>query len=101
MHMHIQTHTHTQEALGFVPYFLLWLRYTGFIVLYPLGVASELTVAYLALPTIKSTGGAAPQAVIYCVCKCMSVCVHVCVYGSACVCECMLVRARVCARLYP
>lgn len=45
-----------QELLGSVPYPVLWARYTGFIVLYPLGVASELTLAYLALPTIKSTG---------------------------------------------
>lgn len=37
------------------PYVLLWLRYSAFIVLYPLGVGSELTMAYLALPTIKAT----------------------------------------------
>lgn len=36
-----------------MPYPSLWLRYTGFIVLYPLGVASELAMAALALPTIK------------------------------------------------
>eukprot|EP00967_Tisochrysis_lutea_P007368 scaffold8745_cov19-Tisochrysis_lutea.AAC.1 len=47
---------HRWELLGYVPYFAMWLRYTGFIVLYPLGVASELTLAYLALPTIKSSG---------------------------------------------
>ena len=34
------------------PYPLLWLRYSAFIILYPLGVASELTMAYLALPNI-------------------------------------------------
>ncbi|KAL6764037.1 tyrosine phosphatase-like protein [Haematococcus lacustris] len=43
------------KELGSVPYPLLWLRYSGFIVLYPLGVASELTMAYLAMPTIKRT----------------------------------------------
>ena len=32
---------------------MTWLRYSGFIVLYPLGVASELTMVWLALPTIK------------------------------------------------
>ncbi|GFH20083.1 Very-long-chain (3R)-3-hydroxyacyl-CoA dehydratase, partial [Haematococcus lacustris] len=51
-------HQSTQELykeLGSVPYPLLWLRYSGFIVLYPLGVASELTMAYLAMPTIKRT----------------------------------------------
>lgn len=36
------------------PYFLLWLRYTTFIPLYPLGVSSEMTMAYLALPIIKA-----------------------------------------------
>ena len=36
------------------PYPLLWLRYTAFIPLYPLGVASEMTMAYLALPVIKA-----------------------------------------------
>lgn len=35
------------------PYVLLWLRYTAFIVLYPLGVASELTMVALAMPYIK------------------------------------------------
>ena len=36
------------------PYAQLWLRYSAFIPLYPLGVASELTMAYLALPIIKA-----------------------------------------------
>lgn len=31
---------------------LLWARYSAFLPLYPLGVASELTMVYLALPTI-------------------------------------------------
>lgn len=31
-------------------------RYSGFIALYPIGVASELTMAWLALPTLKATG---------------------------------------------
>lgn len=31
-------------------------RYSGFIVLYPIGVSSELTMAWLALPHIKKTG---------------------------------------------
>lgn len=33
-------------------YPLVWLRYSGFLVLYPLGVASELTMVYFALPVI-------------------------------------------------
>lgn len=36
------------------PYVLLWLRYTAFIVLYPLGVASELAMVALAMPYIKA-----------------------------------------------
>jgi hypothetical protein len=35
------------------PYPQLWLRYSAFIPLYPLGVASELTMAYLAMPVIR------------------------------------------------
>lgn len=35
------------------PYLLLWLRYTAFIGLYPLGVASELAMVWLALPWIR------------------------------------------------
>lgn len=35
------------------PYILLWLRYTLFIVLYPLGVAGEIISTYYALPVIK------------------------------------------------
>lgn len=42
-----------QELSLPVPYPLLWLRYSAFIVLYPFGVGSELTMAYLAMPHIK------------------------------------------------
>ena len=38
------------------PYVLTWLRYTTFIVLYPLGVSSELAMVWLALPHLYSTG---------------------------------------------
>ncbi len=38
-----------------MPYAVLWLRYTTFIPLYPIGVASELSMVYLALPTIRSS----------------------------------------------
>lgn len=42
-----------QEALGEMPFEkLLWARYSAFLPLYPLGVASELTMVWLALPTI-------------------------------------------------
>lgn len=43
----------TAQEVGFVPYPLLWLRYSTFVILYPLGVASEMTTVYLALPTIR------------------------------------------------
>lgn len=43
-----------KEALGEMPFRkLLWARYTAFMPLYPLGVASELTMVWLALPTIE------------------------------------------------
>lgn len=45
--------TGMQEVKLSPPYPLLWLRYSTFIVLYPLGVASELTMGWLARPTIK------------------------------------------------
>ncbi|KXZ56690.1 hypothetical protein GPECTOR_1g621 [Gonium pectorale] len=41
-----------KEISGSVPYPLLWLRYSTFIPLYPIGVASELSMARLALPSI-------------------------------------------------
>lgn len=44
-----------KEAFGTPPYFATWLRYSGFILLYPIGVSSELTMAWLALPTIRET----------------------------------------------
>ena len=37
------------------PYLSTWLRYSGFIVLYPIGVASELSCCLLALPLVKAT----------------------------------------------
>lgn len=36
-----------------MPYPLLWLRYSTFVILYPLGVASEMTMVYLAMPVIR------------------------------------------------
>lgn len=44
------------KELGLSPYPFLWLRYTTFIPLYPLGVASEMTMVYLALPHIRRSG---------------------------------------------
>ncbi|KAK9826727.1 hypothetical protein WJX81_002276 [Elliptochloris bilobata] len=44
------------KELGHVPYPLLWLRYSAFLVLYPFGVGSEMTMARLAMPVIHDRG---------------------------------------------
>ena len=41
------------KQVDIVPYPLLWLRYNAFIILYPLGTASEIGVSYRALPFMK------------------------------------------------
>jgi hypothetical protein len=38
------------------PTYICVCRYTGFMVLYPLGVSSELTMAWLALPAMSCLG---------------------------------------------
>jgi very-long-chain (3R)-3-hydroxyacyl-CoA dehydratase len=47
---------YTMKELAEVPYLLSWLRYSTFIVLYPIGVASELAMVWLALPELRRTG---------------------------------------------
>ncbi|CAI0463815.1 unnamed protein product [Linum tenue] len=42
-----------KEAFGATPSFLLWLRYSTFLVMYPIGISSEVGLIYLALPHIK------------------------------------------------
>ncbi|KAM1068471.1 hypothetical protein ACFX13_000513 [Malus domestica] len=44
-----------KEALGFAPTWLLWLRYSTFILLYPTGITSEVGLIYIALPHIKNS----------------------------------------------
>ncbi|KAL6012584.1 Very-long-chain (3R)-3-hydroxyacyl-CoA dehydratase PASTICCINO 2A [Asimina triloba] len=44
-----------KEALGFAPSWLLWLRYSTFLVLYPSGITSEVGLIYTALPFIKKS----------------------------------------------
>ncbi|KAL8060387.1 hypothetical protein ABFX02_02G021800 [Erythranthe guttata] len=44
-----------KEALGFAPAWLLWLRYSTFLILYPVGITSELGLIYNALPYMKET----------------------------------------------
>jgi hypothetical protein len=43
-------------VLGSAPYPLVWLRYTLFFVLYPLGVGSELALIYACLPDLATLG---------------------------------------------
>jgi Protein tyrosine phosphatase-like protein, PTPLA len=48
---------HAVQALGMDMYVLLWLRYSAFLVLYPVGVGSELTMAALALSQVPACHG--------------------------------------------
>ncbi|XP_065876469.1 very-long-chain (3R)-3-hydroxyacyl-CoA dehydratase PASTICCINO 2 [Euphorbia lathyris] len=45
----------TKEALGFAPSWLLWLRYSTFMLLYPTGISSEVGLIYFTLPYIKKS----------------------------------------------
>ncbi|XP_058775127.1 very-long-chain (3R)-3-hydroxyacyl-CoA dehydratase PASTICCINO 2A isoform X1 [Vicia villosa] len=44
-----------KEAFGFTPSWLLWLRYSTFLLLYPTGISSEVGLIYIALPFIKAS----------------------------------------------
>ncbi|MED6223329.1 Very-long-chain (3R)-3-hydroxyacyl-CoA dehydratase PASTICCINO 2A [Stylosanthes scabra] len=44
-----------KEAFGFAPSWLLWLRYSTFLLLYPTGISSEVGLIYIALPFIKAS----------------------------------------------
>ncbi|XP_059309421.1 very-long-chain (3R)-3-hydroxyacyl-CoA dehydratase PASTICCINO 2-like isoform X2 [Lycium ferocissimum] len=46
----------TKEAFGSAPSWLLWLRYSTFLLLYPSGITSEVGLIYSALPYIKESG---------------------------------------------
>lgn len=48
---------HATSLRGDVPYWLVYLRYTCFIVLYPIGVGSEMLIMYLSLDESKKVGG--------------------------------------------
>ena len=41
-----------REVCGSNPYISTWLRYSGFIVLYPIGVASEISCCVMAVPLL-------------------------------------------------
>ncbi|XP_071702676.1 very-long-chain (3R)-3-hydroxyacyl-CoA dehydratase PASTICCINO 2-like isoform X1 [Rutidosis leptorrhynchoides] len=45
-----------KETFGSAPFWLLWLRYSTFLILYPLGIGSEVYLIYKALPYIKESG---------------------------------------------
>lgn len=45
----------TKEALGFAPSWLMWLRYSTFLLLYPSGISSEVGLIYFSLPYIKKS----------------------------------------------
>ncbi|XP_066356918.1 very-long-chain (3R)-3-hydroxyacyl-CoA dehydratase PASTICCINO 2A-like [Miscanthus floridulus] len=44
-----------KEAFGFAPSWLLWLRYSTFMLLYPTGISSEVGLIYIALPYMKAS----------------------------------------------
>ncbi|KAJ8771212.1 hypothetical protein K2173_026014 [Erythroxylum novogranatense] len=44
-----------KEALGSAPSWLMWLRYSTFMIFYPSGISSEVGLIYLALPYIKKS----------------------------------------------
>ncbi|KAK6136735.1 hypothetical protein DH2020_006804 [Rehmannia glutinosa] len=45
-----------KEAFGFAPSWLLWLRYSTFLLLYPAGITSEVGLIYNALPYLRESG---------------------------------------------
>ncbi|KAL0334713.1 UNVERIFIED_CONTAM: Very-long-chain (3R)-3-hydroxyacyl-CoA dehydratase PASTICCINO 2 [Sesamum calycinum] len=45
-----------KEAFGFTPSWLLWLRYSTFLLLYPSGITSEVGLIYYALPYMRESG---------------------------------------------
>jgi very-long-chain (3R)-3-hydroxyacyl-CoA dehydratase len=48
------------KELGVQPRLLLWARYSAFLVLYPLGISSELAMARLAIPALRASGKWSP-----------------------------------------
>lgn len=45
----------TKEAFGSTPSWLLWLRYSAFLLLYPTGITSEVALVYVAMPYMKES----------------------------------------------
>uniref|UniRef100_A0A453DZK4 Very-long-chain (3R)-3-hydroxyacyl-CoA dehydratase n=1 Tax=Aegilops tauschii subsp. strangulata TaxID=200361 RepID=A0A453DZK4_AEGTS len=44
-----------KETFGFAPYWLLWLRYSTFLVFYPTGMLSEAGLILVAMPFMKTS----------------------------------------------
>lgn len=44
-----------KETFGFAPYWLIWLRYSTFMVLIPIGVVSEYGLILVAMPSMKTS----------------------------------------------
>ncbi|KAM3346781.1 hypothetical protein ACQJBY_021013 [Aegilops geniculata] len=44
-----------KETFGFAPYWLLWLRYSTFLVFYPIGLLSEVGLIFVAIPSMKTS----------------------------------------------
>ncbi|KAF2881858.1 hypothetical protein ILUMI_24322 [Ignelater luminosus] len=47
---------YTLNLVHLVPHFLIWLRYTAFIILYPIGVTGELLCLYAGQQEVSETG---------------------------------------------
>uniref|UniRef100_A0ACD5VBP1 Uncharacterized protein n=1 Tax=Avena sativa TaxID=4498 RepID=A0ACD5VBP1_AVESA len=45
-----------RETFGFAPSWLVWLRYNTFLVLYPIGMLSEVGLIFVAMPSMKTSG---------------------------------------------
>ncbi|VAI61701.1 unnamed protein product [Triticum turgidum subsp. durum] len=44
-----------KETFGFAHFWLLWLRYNMFLVLYPIGMLSEVGLIYVTMPYMKAS----------------------------------------------
>uniref|UniRef100_A0A0D3EJM8 Very-long-chain (3R)-3-hydroxyacyl-CoA dehydratase n=1 Tax=Oryza barthii TaxID=65489 RepID=A0A0D3EJM8_9ORYZ len=44
-----------KESFGFTPSWLLWLRYSTFIVCFPVGMVSEVGLVYIVVPFMKAS----------------------------------------------
>ncbi|KAM3224463.1 hypothetical protein ACQJBY_057687 [Aegilops geniculata] len=44
-----------KETFGFAHFWLLWLRYNMFLILYPIGMLSEVGLIYVTLPYMKAS----------------------------------------------